>query len=139
MNKKLKKSIIKAGKGILFALPMIISIILLISLINTLIPIEIIKKVFIGNFIDVILGSILGSISAGNAITSYIIGGELLKQGISLFVITSFLVAWVTVGLVQLPAEIVLLGKKFAIYRNIITFVCSIIVAILTVTVVNII
>jgi uncharacterized membrane protein YraQ (UPF0718 family) len=139
MNKKLKISIKKSLKGILNSLPMIFSIILLVSLVDILIPSETIKLLFSGGFIDTIIGAGIGSVAAGNPITSYIIGGELLKQGISLVAITAFLVAWVTVGIVQLPAEIVLLGKKFAIVRNISNFVFSIIVAIITVTVVNII
>ena len=57
----------------------------------------------------------------------------MLKQGISLLAVTAFLVAWVTVGLVQLPAEAMLLGKKFAIIRNITSFVFAIIVAVITV------
>ena len=74
----------------------------------------------------------IGSISAGNPITSYIFGGELLDQGINLLAVTAFLVAWVTVGLVQLPAESFLLGKRFAILRNAISFIFSIFVAIIT-------
>ena len=40
---------------------------------------------------------------------------------------------WVTVGLVQLPAEILMLGKRFAITRNILAFISAIIISILTV------
>ena len=79
----------------------------------------------------------MGSILAGNPITSYIIGGELLAQGISMTAVTAFLVAWVTVGMVQLPAESILLGKRFAVTRNIAAFVFSVIVAILTTVVVG--
>ena len=78
-------------------------------------------------------GSTVGSISAGNPITSYIIGGELLKEGISLFAVTAFITAWVTVGIIQLPAEASILGKRFALARNILSFIFSIIVAIATV------
>ena len=69
--------------------------------------------------------------------TSYVLGGELFKQGVSLVAVTAFLVAWVTVGLVQLPAESMILGKRFAITRNITAFILSIIVAIITVSVVS--
>ncbi len=139
MNKKLKITIKKSTKGIINSLPMIFSVILIIGLVQTLIPISSIKFLFQNNFFDVIIGSGIGSISAGNPITSYIIGGELLNIGVGLIPITAFLVAWVTVGVVQLPAEIYLLGRKFAIARNIICFIFSIIVAVITVAVVNII
>jgi len=61
----------------------------------------------------------------------------LLKQGISLLAVTAFLVAWVTVGLVQLPAEVMMLGKKFAIIRNITAFIFAIIVAIITIVILD--
>ena len=38
-------------------------------------------------------------------------------------------------GLVQLPAESMLLGKKFAIIRNITAFIFAMIVAVVTVTI----
>ena len=80
----------------------------------------------------------MGSVLAGNPVTSYVLGGELLTQGVNLVAVTAFLVAWVTVGFVQLPAESMMLGKKFAISRNILSFIFSIIVAIITVFLVGI-
>lgn len=116
------------------ALPIFLGIILLLGLIRTYVSPQIISSVFKGKiFSDTILGSILGSISAGNAVTSYIIGGELLKEGISLFAVTAFIVAWVTVGVVQFPAEAAILGKRFAFFRNLLSFILSIIVGIGTV------
>ena len=79
------------------------------------------------------IGALLGSVSAGNPITSYILAGEFLKQGVSLLAVTAFILAWVTVGLIQLPAESLMLGKKFAVARNTVSFVTAIAVAILTV------
>jgi hypothetical protein len=69
---------------------------------------------------------------------SYIIGGELLKQGISLIAVTAFIVAWVTVGFIQLPAESMILGKKFAFVRNILSFIFAIIVALITVVILGV-
>ncbi|MBT3298259.1 hypothetical protein HN385_05000 [archaeon] len=137
---KFNESIIKSLKSLWNAFPILIGIILLISLINVLIPKSTYSLIFTGNYItDSFVGGILGSILAGNPITSYIIGGELLNEGISLIAITAFLVCWVTVGLIQLPAEITILGKKFAIIRNLISFIFSIVIAIITTMVVNLI
>ena len=137
--KKLQESFVKAVKSLANTAPILLGVIILISLLTTLIPKEAISKIFSGNYlIDGLIGSALGSILAGNPITSYILGGELLAGGVSLLAVTAFLVAWVTVGLVQLPAESILLGKRFAITRNITAFIFAIIVAIITVSVVNI-
>ncbi|GAG00736.1 unnamed protein product, partial [marine sediment metagenome] len=82
---------------------------------------------------DPLIGAIFGSVSSGNPIISYIIGGELLDQGVSLIAVTAFILAWVTVGIIQLPAESLMLGKRFAITRNILSFITALIISILTV------
>lgn len=130
----MKKSIIKAGRGLWKAFPMILGTILLISLLSTIIPKSFYTMFFNKSpFLDSLIGGIIGSISAGSPIISYIFGGEMLNQGVSILAVTSFLVAWVTVGFIQLPAESTILGKKFALFRNLTAFLMSIIVAILTV------
>ncbi len=140
MNKKLKKSIKKSGMSLWATLPYLIGTVLLVSLIITLIPEAFYLKIFTNNIVlDPIVGSALGSISAGNAVTSYILGGEFLNKGISLLAVTAFLVTWVTVGMIQLPAESKILGKKFAILRNITAFFMAIIVAIITVVIMGLI
>jgi uncharacterized membrane protein YraQ (UPF0718 family) len=140
MNEKFKEAIIKSGKGLGKMLPVIAGVILLIGLVNTLIPKSFYTELFGGNFfLDPLIGSVLGSILAGNPITSYVLGGELLNQGITLIAVTAFIVSWVTVGIVQLPAESMILGKKFAVTRNILSFVFAIVVAIITVGILNVI
>ncbi len=137
-EERLREATIKAARAMYRSLPIICGIIILVSLANVLIPKSFYGALFKGNFlIDPFIGSFLGSILAGSPITSYVISGELLKQGISLVAVTAFIVSWVTVGVVQLPAEIMLLGKKFAIIRNISAFFLAIIVAILTVLILS--
>lgn len=131
---KPKEAIRKAAKAMGAVFPMIIGIIILISLFNTMVPTSSYKILFRGTIFDPVVGALLGSVVAGNPVTSYLISGDLLKQGISLLAVTAFMVAWVTVGVIQLPAEIQFLGKKFAIIRNVSAFLLSLVVAFLTVT-----
>lgn len=129
-----KNAFQKTWNNFINSFPVILGVLLLISLIFTLIPATLLSKVFTGNrLLDPLIGAIAGSLSAGNASTSYIIGGELQQEGVSLLPITAFIVSWVTVGIVQFPAEALMLNKRFAVIRNLIAFVSSIIVAILTV------
>lgn len=133
----LKQASYDAAKSLWKMLPIIMGTILLVSLANTIIPQEFYTSVFTGSIIDPIVGSGIGSILAGNPVISYIIGGELLENGVSLIAVTAFILAWVTVGIVQFPAEASILGKKFAIIRNISAFILSIIAAILTIIILN--
>jgi len=127
-----KKALIKTYNNFKQTLPVLLGVLILISISQTFIPKEFYEKIFAGNnFIDTLLGAIFGSIAAGNPITSYIIGGELMKMGIGIIAITAFITAWVTVGVIQLPAEIIMLGRKFALARNIISFVSAILIAFL--------
>ncbi len=131
-KKNIRKAILKAGKSLWNIFPLILGTILLVSLVINLIPKSFYLSVFKENFIiNSFIGSLIGSISAGTPITSYIIGGELLESGISLIAVTAFLVAWVTVGIVQLPAESAILGKRFAFLRNITAFFLAIIIALI--------
>ena len=127
-------SFYKALKSFGLALPVLLGVILLLGLFKTYVSPQLISSVFTGElFRDTLLGSVIGSVSAGNPITSYIIGGELLKEGVSLFAATAFIAAWVTVGVIQLPAEASILGKRFALTRNSLSFIFAILVAIATV------
>ncbi len=124
----------KALKSFGVSVPILLGVVLLLGLFKIYITPELISSIFTGNlFRDTLLGSIIGSVSAGNPITSYIIGGELLKEGVSLFAVTAFIAAWVTVGVIQLPAEASILGKRFALTRNALSFIFSILVALATV------
>jgi len=133
-----KRKLLQAGKKTFFSfldmLPIFLSIILLISLFFTLIPKSLYINFFTKNpILNSIIGAVLGSIFTGNPITSYIIGGELLKAGIGLIAVTAFVLSWVTVGIISLPAECYFLGKRFGIARNILSFVFAIIISILVV------
>jgi uncharacterized membrane protein YraQ (UPF0718 family) len=128
----------RAGRGLLnnikMSVPILLGVLLLLGLVNTLVPKEFFSRIFTGNkVLDPLIGALFGSIAAGNPLTSYLIGGELLKNGISLVAVLAFIVSWVTVGTVQLPAESLMLGRRFALLRNGISFLMAIAIAVLTV------
>jgi len=130
----LKEALMKTLNGFKQVMPIILGVIMLVSLSIIAIPKSFYTNIFTGNkVIDPLFGAIFGSIAAGNPITSYIIGGELLKQGVSLIAVTAFILTWVSVGLIQLPAESLMLGKRFAITRNIVSFITALMVAVLTI------
>ncbi|RLI26048.1 MAG: hypothetical protein DRO52_03165 [Candidatus Hecatellales archaeon] len=119
-----------AASSFALGFPILLGVILLMGLLGTLIPSEWLFKVFTANPLwDTLTGAAVGSIAAGNPINSYVMGGELLKEGVSLYAVTAFIIAWVTVGLVQLPAEAAFLGGKFAILRNGLSFILALPIA----------
>jgi uncharacterized membrane protein YraQ (UPF0718 family) len=137
---KLKISLKKSKKALFEMLPIFLGTILLVSLLNALIPKDFYINLFQkGNiFINSLIGSLVGGISVGTPMVSYIIGGELLDKNISIAAISAFLVSWVTIGVLQIPLEISFFGKKFTFYRNIFSFIFSIIIGIIIFLILNI-
>jgi len=131
----LRASLKKSAWTFINVLPIIIGMLLATSLVVTLFPEQITAGLFgNGDMVDSLLAATIGSIAAGHPLASYLLGGELLGGGVSLMAVTSLLVTWVTVGIVQLPAEALMLGTRFAIYRNIISFIAAIAISFLTVS-----
>lgn len=129
----MKEAVYKTFQMIRTAFPVIIAVLLLICLLNPLLE-KFYPQIFTGNYlIDPLFGAVAGSISFGIPVASYILGGELLKKGVSLLAVTAFLLSWSTVSVAMLPIEIASLGKKFALLRNGWCFFTSIIIAILTI------
>jgi len=128
-----KQAFLNTARAFKKSLPILMGVLMLLALAEALIPKQAYRLIFSGNwFFDPLMGAALGSISGGNPLTSYIIGGELRQEGVSMLAITAFIVSWVTVGIIQLPAEAVMLGKRFAIVRNTVSFWTSILIAIVT-------
>ena len=133
-TKNLKQAGQRTWRNFITAIPIIIGVFLLISFIDALVPKEFYARAFSGiPIVDALVGALIGSISAGHPITSYIIGGELLNQGVSMVAVVAFILCWVTVGVIQLPAESSMLGKKYAILRNGVAFISAIAMAVLIV------
>ncbi|MDZ7611804.1 MAG: hypothetical protein U5L10_03495 [Candidatus Moranbacteria bacterium] len=132
-----KEAFLKALRTFKTSIPIMAGILLIINLLNPLLR-DSYADIFTGNYLlDPLIGALAGSISFGIPVTSYVVGGELLSAGVSLVAITAFMLAWATVGSVMLPLEIKHLGKKFALWRNFISFVFSIVIAVATVLTLN--
>ncbi len=111
-------------------LPIIVGMLLATSLVITVFPEQISAGLFgNGDVLDALLGASIGSVAVGHPLASYLLGGELLGGGVSLVAVTALLVSWVTVGIVQLPAESLMLGGRFAIYRNLVCYGIAVIIA----------
>lgn len=133
-NNRLKESLEKTFFSFINLLPIIVGMLLATSMVITVFPEQISAGVFgNGSIPDALLGASIGSIAIGHPMASYLLGGELLSGGVGLVAVTALLVSWVTVGIVQLPAESLMLGARFAVYRNLVCFFVAVVIAFLTV------
>jgi len=124
----------KTGRMFARTLPDILAVVFLSGLFIEFVPVKDLTDVLGGGLLtDGLLGAAIGSVSIGNPLISYALGGELLEQGISLITVTALLVSWVTVGILQLPAEIQALGPRFTLIRNALSFLFALVIAFLTI------
>jgi uncharacterized membrane protein YraQ (UPF0718 family) len=133
MNNKFTESVKKTLRTFINILPIVFGMLLLTSLAVSIFPEQISSGIFgQNNFIDALIGASVGSVAAGHPLASYVLAGELLAADVGMFAVTALIVSWVTVGIVQLPAEALLLGKQFALYRNLLCFIFAIAISLLT-------
>lgn len=122
-----KNALKKSANQLLGILPILVGVIFLVGLFQAFVPKDGLLKVFSGNRIfDTLWGACAGSILAGNPLNSYVIGETLLELGVGWFGVTALMMSWVTVGVVQLPAEIAALGMRFTVVRNTAAFVITV-------------
>jgi len=130
----LKKAFIASTISFISILPMIIAVVGLIGLFQTYVTADMLSTLFgYSAFSDIIVGTFAGAVSSGNGAISYVIAEGLQSQGVSVYALSTFILAWVTLGFVQLPAEVSVFGLKFTSYRNILTLLSTIIVSYLAV------
>jgi uncharacterized membrane protein YraQ (UPF0718 family) len=109
---------------------MFLSVFLLIGLFQVFVSTELVQKVMgsgVGGFAPLV-GAILGGIAAGPPVAIYPVARFLSQHQAALAAIAALITAWVSVGTVSLPAEIEVLGKRFALSRWVLALVFSILI-----------
>jgi len=130
MQTKIKQAAISSSKSLLKLTPMLLAIIALVGLFKVFITPEMLKTLFQGApFYDTFIGVLTGGVSVGQPFLSYIIGGELLKEGVSYYAVVAFILSYVTLGVVQLPMEFSVFGLKFTLAKNLLSFLFAFIVS----------
>lgn len=132
-REKTVKSLKVAAKSFLNILPMVFIVIILIGLLIGFVPPE---KIFgiLGEktgIMGLINAAVIGSIIHIPAIIAFPLTASLLQEGASLIAAAGFITTLTMIGTVTLPLEIKELGAKFALLRNILSFVAAVLIAIL--------
>ncbi|EYE87268.1 permease [Fervidicella metallireducens AeB] len=109
----------------------IIGILFLIGLILTFIPPEVIKDILGKSnlFISTFISAFVGSITLIPAFVAFPLVGSFVDAGASTVPAVAFLTTLTMVGIVTFPLEKHEFGLKFAVIRNVLSFVFAIIIA----------
>jgi len=120
----------KAFALFLSILPMLLATVALVGLMQTYVSTEMLHSLFRGDILaDTLIGTLSGGVSVGPPIISYIIGGELMDEGISVYAISAFILSWVSLGVIQLPFEASVFGLRFTTVRNLLAFVSALLIS----------
>lgn len=130
-KKKTKMALKKALKAFENILPEFLVVILLVGVLLAVMNPEVISKI-IGSdsgWIGVVLSAVIGSVTLIPGFIAFPTAAMLLQGGAGYMQIGAFVSTLMMVGVVTLPVEIKYFGNKLTIYRNILAFIFSFIVA----------
>jgi len=130
----IKKAFVNSFKSFVSILPMMFAIIGIVAIFQVYVTPDMISTLFgYSKFADIFTGTIAGAVSQGQGSISFVIAEGLKDQGVSLYALSTFTLAWVTLGFLQIPAEASVFGIKFTVYRNILAFISTVLVSYLTI------
>ena len=128
---KTKKALMKAWKALSNILPQLLVVILLVGVLLTLMDSETILRI-IGSdsgWLGVVLAAVVGAVTLIPGFVAFPTAAMLLQGGAGYMQIAAFISTLMMVGIVTLPVEIQYFGKRLALYRNVLAFVFSFLVA----------
>jgi len=107
-----------------------VNILILISLVLYLVPVEIISN-YLGpdsGPTGLLSAALVGSITLIPGFISYPIAASLISQGASYTVVATFMTTLMMVGVVTFPLEAKYFGRRVALVRNILNFFAAIVI-----------
>ena len=122
-----------AFKSFVKMLPMVFIIIIAIGLLLGFVTPDLISR-FIGEQSGVggvLLVGVVGALMHIPALLSFPLASSILENGASITAVTAFITTLTMIGMITLPLEIKILGKKMALLRNGISFVIAILIALI--------
>ena len=131
--KKTLQGIKKGLKMFIGILPVILSVLLLVSMFLYIVP----EKVLISwlgknsGINGIAVAALIGSISLIPGIIAYPLSAILLKNGVSYHVLAVFITTLMMVGILTLPIEAKYFGMRTSILRNLLSFIGAVIVGVL--------
>ncbi len=132
-KEKAIQSLKNAAKSLFGILPTVLVIIIIIGLMLGFIPPSEISR-FVGEqsgIMGVLIVGAVGSVLHIPALISFPLGASMLESGATVTAVAAFITTLTMIGMVTLPMEIKILGKKFALLRNGLSFGIAIIIALL--------
>ena len=130
-KEKTKKAFKIAKKAFLKTAPSLLAVLGIVGLTLGILTPETISRL-VGSeagVIATIMAALIGAITLIPSLVAFPLAGSLLRSGATIMTISVFVTTLVMVGIVTMPMEIKILGKKFALLRNGLGFIAAVLIA----------
>jgi len=130
-KEKTKKAFKIAIKAFKKTTPSLLAVLGIVGLTLGILTPETISKL-VGSeagFIATIMAALIGAITLIPSLVAFPLAGSLLRSGATIMTISVFITTLVMVGIVTMPMEIKILGKKFTLLRNGLGFIAALLIA----------
>lgn len=128
-----RQALLVARQTLWRMVPLLLAIFALIGLFQEFVPPEMIHT-WLGadnRLVSLLNGGLIGAIAIGPPVAAFPIAGSFIETGAWPPAAASFIVSWVSVGVVTLPVEAHVFGWRFALWRNVITFIAALLIGLL--------
>ena len=132
-SEKTKQSLKVAMKSFVRIIPMVFIIIIFIGILLGFVTQSQISRL-VGEqagFGGVLVAALLGAVLHIPSIISFPLAASLIESGASITSVAAFITSLTMIGIVTLPLEIKILGKKIALLRNGLSFGIAIVIALI--------
>ncbi len=123
-REKTIKALAKSLRALENLLPQLLSVLVFVAIALSLFDAELISR-FLGSesgFPGVLAAAMAGSVTLIPGFVAFPAASELLRSGAGVLQIAAFVSALMMVGVVTLPMEILVFGRRTAILRNVLAF-----------------
>ncbi len=128
-----RQSLVAARQTLWRMIPLLLAIFALIGLFQEFVPQAMIQR-WLGNenhLLSLLIGGLVGAIAIGPPVAAFPIAGSFIATGAWPPAAAAFIVSWVSVGVITLPVEAHVFGWRFALWRNLITFLAALLIGLL--------
>lgn len=122
--------VVKAARMFLSLLPMLVGVLAAVSLLLAAVPPDLLERALGGGVLSFVAALFVGSVTLMPGFIAYPLAGVLKGNGASVAVLAALITTLMMVGVVTLPLEIRMLGRRVALLRNALAFVGAVGVAV---------
>lgn len=132
-REKTKQAFIVSVRSLVKIAPTMLGIVGIVGLLLALVPPHWIST-YLGEkagFFGTIAAAIIGAVTLIPGLVAFPLAGSIYRQGASTMTVAAFITTLTMVGFVTAPTEIEQLGKEMTVWRNSLSFIFALIIAVL--------